>query len=68
MLHLVRHGRPLVDPATPPHTWPLDPAGLAAVDALRASGRLSADAAWFSSPEAKARFPLLCKSPRRVVR
>ncbi len=55
MLHLVRHGRPLVDPATPPHTWPLDPSGLAAVDALRASGRLPADAAWFSSPEAKAR-------------
>jgi broad specificity phosphatase PhoE len=55
MLHLVRHGRPLVDPATPPHTWPLDPSGLAAVDALRASGRLPTDAAWFSSPEAKAR-------------
>ncbi len=23
-LHLVRHARPRVDPATPPHTWELD--------------------------------------------
>ena len=34
-LHLVRHGRPLVDPARPAHEWPLDPAGYDAVWALR---------------------------------
>ncbi|MEO5708347.1 MAG: histidine phosphatase family protein [Nocardioidaceae bacterium] len=55
MLHLVRHGRPLLDPDAAADTWPLDPAGLADVDALRASGRLPADADWFSSPEPKAR-------------
>lgn len=53
-LHLVRHGRSLVHEATPPETWGLDPAGLADVDALAASGRLPRDAAWFSSPETKA--------------
>lgn len=54
MLHLVRHGRPLVDPRAAPHTWPLDPSALGDVDALRASGRLPTDATWFSSPETKA--------------
>jgi broad specificity phosphatase PhoE len=39
-LHLVRHARPLVDPATPPHTWELDPAGLPDLAALAVSGRL----------------------------
>lgn len=53
-LHLVRHGRSAVDPATPPHTWALDPSGLADVDALAASGRLPVGAVWFSSPEPKA--------------
>jgi broad specificity phosphatase PhoE len=53
-LYLVRHGRSEMDRRRPPHTWGLDPAGLAAVDALRASGRLPAEARWFSSPEAKA--------------
>ena len=27
MLHLVRHGRPLLDPDAAADTWPLDPAG-----------------------------------------
>jgi broad specificity phosphatase PhoE len=54
-LFLVRHGRPAVDPGTPPEAWPLDPAGVAAVDALRRSGRLPARATWCSSPERKAR-------------
>jgi broad specificity phosphatase PhoE len=53
-LFLVRHGLSRPDPATPPETWGLDPACLADVDALAASGRLPARAAWYSSPEAKA--------------
>lgn len=51
-LHLVRHGRPLVDRATPAHTWPLDPAGYDEVWALR--DRLPQVAAWYTSPEPKA--------------
>ena len=50
--YLVRHGRPLVDPAAPAATWELDPAGFDAVWALRE--RLPQDAAWFTSPEPKA--------------
>jgi broad specificity phosphatase PhoE len=53
-LFLVRHGLSLPDPATPPETWGLDPAGLGDVDALAASGRLPDDAVWYSSAEAKA--------------
>jgi broad specificity phosphatase PhoE len=51
-LHLVRHGRPVVDRSRPAHTWELDPAGYDDVWALR--DRLPARAAWFSSPEPKA--------------
>jgi len=53
-LHLVRHGRPLIDPAVPAHRWELDPAGFDDVWALRESGRLPAPARWFTSPEPKA--------------
>ncbi|PKH44190.1 Broad specificity phosphatase PhoE [Nocardioides alpinus] len=53
-LHLVRHGRPLMVPGTPAAEWDLDPAAYDDVWALRASGRLPARAAWFSSPEPKA--------------
>ena len=54
MLHLVRHGRPLVARGTPAAEWELDPAGFDDVWALRVSGRLPDDAAWFCSPEPKA--------------
>lgn len=54
MLHLVRHGRPLVVPGVPAAEWDLDPAAYDDVWALRAEGRLPARAAWFSSPEPKA--------------
>ena len=69
MIHLVRHGRSLVDPDAPPHTWPLDPAGHADVHALRTSGRLPRVATWFSSPEVKARetADLLTDAPVTVV-
>jgi broad specificity phosphatase PhoE len=53
-LFLVRHGRPLIDRARPAHEWELDPAAYDDVWALRSSGRLPAQAAWFSSPEPKA--------------
>jgi broad specificity phosphatase PhoE len=51
-LHLVRHGRPLVDPTLPPAEWVLDPDAEADVVALRE--RLPRAASWFSSPEPKA--------------
>ena len=55
LLHLVRHGRPLVDPAAPPRRWELDPAGIADIEALRAVLPVSATGAtWFSSDERKA--------------
>lgn len=53
-LHLVRHGRPLVEPGVPAARWELDPAGFDAVWALRESGRLPRRAVWFCSPEPKA--------------
>jgi hypothetical protein len=44
-LHLVRHGRPLVDPSRPARAWELDPSGyddvwaaLAMPDLLRLDG------------------------------
>ncbi|PUA80704.1 histidine phosphatase family protein [Nocardioides currus] len=51
-LHLVRHGRPLVEPDRPAADWELDPAGFDDVWALRE--RLPGRAAWFCSPEPKA--------------
>jgi broad specificity phosphatase PhoE len=51
-LYLVRHGRPLIDRSRPAREWPLDPAYADDVRALRA--RLPDEAAWYSSPEAKA--------------
>ena len=53
-LFLVRHGRPVVDPAVPAARWELDPAGYDEVWALRESGRLPSRGLWFSSPEPKA--------------
>lgn len=64
LLHLVRHGRPLVDPTTPPREWQLDPTGIADIKALRAALPTSAtEAAWFSSDERKA---LATAQPRRL--
>ena len=54
MLHLVRHGRPLVVPGVPAAQWELDPSGYDDVWALRTTGRLPERAAWFCSPEPKA--------------
>ncbi|WP_244932276.1 histidine phosphatase family protein [Nocardioides sp. W7] len=51
-LFLVRHGRPVVDPATPAASWELDPAGFDDVWALR--DRLPQGAVWFTSPQPKA--------------
>ena len=53
-LHLVRHGRPLIQPGVPAAAWDLDPAAYDDVWALRASDRLPAQAAWLTSPEPKA--------------
>lgn len=55
LLHLIRHGGPLVSPSVPPREWELDPAGIAEIEALRAALPASAtEAAWFSSDERKA--------------
>ena len=53
-LHLVRHGRPAIQPERAPSELQLDPSGFAAIAELRSSGRLPTDAVWFSSPEPKA--------------
>ena len=53
-LHLVRHGRPLVTEGQPNASWPLAPQAAEGLAALRTSGRLPADATWYSSPEPKA--------------
>lgn len=55
LLHLVRHGRPLVDPSAPSREWRLDPAGAGEIGALRTALPASATAAaWFSSDEHEA--------------
>ncbi|WP_299057920.1 histidine phosphatase family protein [uncultured Nocardioides sp.] len=54
MLHLVRHGRPAIDPAVPARRWRLDHAHVDAVRELRSSGRVPAAAVWATSPEMKA--------------
>ena len=53
-LHLVRHGRPAMTRGVPAAEWDLDAGAYDDVWALRASGRLPARAAWFTSPEPKA--------------
>src|SRR6478735_4555826 len=53
-LHLVRHGRPIIEPGLLPSAWELDPAHFDDIWALRESGRLPNGATWFCSPEPKA--------------
>jgi broad specificity phosphatase PhoE len=67
VLYLVRHGRPSSDRTKPAHEWPLDPAFVDDVRALRP--RLPEHAAWFSSPEPKAfaTAQLLTDEPVEVV-
>ncbi|MDO9457994.1 histidine phosphatase family protein [Nocardioides sp.] len=66
-LHLVRHGRPLVDRAVPAHEWTLDPAAYDDVWALR--DRLPSGASWYTSPEPKAveTAQLLTDAPVGIV-
>lgn len=66
-LHLVRHGRPVMDRAVPAREWSLDPASYDAVWALR--DRLPAHAAWYTSPEPKAveTAQLLTDAPTGIV-
>lgn len=55
LLHLVRHGRPVVDPDSPAREWKLDPGGVEVIEALRNALPASArEAAWLSSDERKA--------------
>lgn len=49
-LFLVRHGRPLIEQGRPAVEWELDPAGFDDVWAIRESGRLPEQAAWFCAP------------------
>jgi broad specificity phosphatase PhoE len=53
-LHLVRHGQPEIRQQLPAHEWKLSPNARQQLLALRESGVVPADAAWFSSPEPKA--------------
>lgn len=55
LLHLVRHGKPVIDPRLPPGEWTLDPTGLDAVETLREALPTSAQRAiWCCSSERKA--------------
>ena len=54
-LILVRHGRPAIDPDTPPTTWPLCPEGRTAVEALAEKIAKYRPAAVAASPEPNAR-------------
>jgi broad specificity phosphatase PhoE len=53
-LYLVRHGRPILDPAVPASTWVLDPEHEHLVTDLAARAPWPDDAVWFTSPEPKA--------------
>lgn len=54
VLHLIRHGRPVVVPGTPAPRWELDPAHERDIAERAPRGTWSDDAAWFTSPEPKA--------------
>jgi len=54
ILHLVRHGKPVIDQARPADTWPLAPEAPADVLRLRDAGVLPTRGRWFSSREPKA--------------
>lgn len=54
MLHLVRHGRSEMDPSRIAASWGLHAEAAPGVEALRVSGVLPEDGAWFSSGEPKA--------------
>ncbi len=55
LLHLVRHGPPLVTPGLPAARWRLDPDRVSEVERLGTSGVLPAyGAPWFTSTEPKA--------------
>ena len=53
-LHLVRHARSLPDPARPPESWGLDPAGFPGLLEPGASDRVPSGVPTYSSPEPKA--------------
>jgi len=53
-VHLVRHGLPTIDPATPAASWALDLAADVEIGLLRASGVLPESGRWLSSVEPKA--------------
>ena len=53
-LHLVRHARSLPDPARPPESWGLDPAGFPELLELAASAQVPSGEPTYSSPEPKA--------------
>ncbi len=55
LVHLVRHGPPVIDPELPASSWLLDPGQLAEVDRLGEAGVLPGSGAlWFASTEPKA--------------
>jgi broad specificity phosphatase PhoE len=68
-VYLVRHGRPRIDHNVPASGWDLDGSAHGEVIALRESGKLPAEALWFTSPEPKARqtAALLTDRPVEVV-
>lgn len=58
LLHLIRHGRPVIEPESPAREWELDATGFQDIRALREASPPSAlEARWFSSDEPKAMDP-----------
>lgn len=66
VLYLVRHGRPILDPAVPAATWVLDPDHEHLVVDLATRAPWSAAAVWFTSPEPKAARTALLLAGREV--
>lgn len=66
VLYLVRHGRPIIDPAVPASAWVLDPEYEHQVADLSARGPWPADAVWSTSPEPKAERTALLLAGREV--
>ncbi|WP_020015066.1 histidine phosphatase family protein [Promicromonospora sukumoe] len=66
VLYLIRHGRPIIDPAVPASTWVLDPEYEHQVTDLAARAPWPDDAVWFTSPEPKAARTALLLAGREV--
>jgi broad specificity phosphatase PhoE len=66
VLYLVRHGRPIIDPAVPASAWVLDPEYEHQMADLAGRAPWPDEAVWFTSPEPKAHRTALLLAGREV--